>query len=300
MEHAMISLEDVIGRIDEWKNKQVEVQELTEGLTNHNFKVTVGAQSYVVRIPGSGSDVFVDRDKELHNTVSASDVGVGAKVLYSFKSDYVIITEFLEGTVMSPESFKREDVILRTVQAIKEVNTKGSFVSHFVMFEKYDEYREIVKKHSIRLPDNFDEAEDMVRRVQRRFVRNMPELVSCHNDLLAENFIDQGNRMRIIDWELSGLNDPCFELGDFSVEQGFNESENTLIIETYFGHFDEQKYARMNVYKYMADVLWTLWAVIQDHFSVLDFDYWEYGINRFDRAMNAFNSENFLKWLEIA
>jgi thiamine kinase-like enzyme len=300
MEHAMISLEDVIGRIDEWKNKQVEVQELTEGLTNHNFKVTVGAQSYVVRIPGSGSDVFVDRDKELHNTVSASDVGVGAKVLYSFKSDYVIITEFLEGTVMSPESFKREDVILRTVQAIKEVNTKGSFVSHFVMFEKYDEYREIVKKNSIRLPDNFDEAEDMVRRVQRRFVRNMPELVSCHNDLLAENFIDQGNRMRIIDWELSGLNDPCFELGDFSVEQGFNESENTLIIETYFGHFDEQKYARMNVYKYMADVLWTLWAVIQDHFSVLDFDYWEYGINRFDRAMNAFNSENFLKWLEIA
>jgi len=296
----MISIDDVIGRVDEWKNKQVEIQELTEGLTNHNFKVTVGTQSYVVRIPGSGSDVFVDRDKELHNTLSASDVGVGARVFYSFKSDYAIITEFLEGKVMSPESFKRKDVIFRTVQAIKEVNTKGNFVSHFVMFEKFDEYREIVKKHTIRLPDNFDEAEDIVRRVQRRFVRNMPKLVSCHNDLLAENFIDQGNRMRIIDWELSGLNDSCFELGDFSVEQGFNESEDKLIIETYFGHFDEQKYARMNVYKYMADVLWTLWAVIQNHFSVLDFDYWEYGMNRFDRAMNAFDSENFLKWLEIA
>jgi thiamine kinase-like enzyme len=300
MEHEMISIGDVIKRVEEWKNKQVEIQELTEGLTNHNYKVTVDNRSYVVRIPGSGTDVFVDRDKELHNTLSASDVGVGAKVFYSFKSDHVIIIEFLKGKVMSPESFKGNDVITRTVKAIKEVNTKGNFVSNFVMFDKFDEYHEIVKKHTIKLPDNFNEAENIVRKVESRFLRNMPKLVSCHNDLLAENFIDQGNRMRIIDWELSGLNDPCFELGDFSVEQGFNENENKLIIETYFGHFDEQKYARMNVYKYMADVLWTLWAVIQNHFSVIDFDFWEYGLNRFNRAMNAFNSADFPKWLEIA
>ena len=135
--------------------------------------------------------------------------------------------------------------------------------------------------------------------MRERFTKHMPELVSCHNDLLGENFIDQGDRMRIIDWELAGLNEPCFELGDFSVEQGFDESEDRLIIETYFGKFDEQKFARMNIYKYMADILWTFWAVIQNHLSTLDFNFWEYGVNRFTRAMDAFDSDDFAKWFEI-
>lgn len=295
----MITIDDVISRVEEWKNKQVEIQELTEGITNYNYKVTVDDQCYVVRIPGTGSDIFIGRDVELHNTLSSSDVGVGAHVFHFFESDHVIVSEFIEGTVMSPESFRSKDAIVRAVKAIKEVNTKGNFISRFVMFEKFDEYREIVKKHSIRIPDTFDEAEIVVSRVRERFMRNMPELLSCHNDLLAENFIDQGDRMRIIDWELSGLNDPCFELGDFSVEQGFDESEDNLIIETYFGKFDEQKFARMNIYKYMADVLWTLWAVIQNHISTLDFDYWEYGLKRFTRAMNAFHSDDFPEWFEI-
>lgn len=295
----MTTIDDVIGRIKEWKNKQVEIHELTEGLTNHNYKVTVGDQHYLVRIPGTGSEIFIDRDTELHNTLSASDTGIGKRIFYFFESDNIIVTEFIEGTVMSPEAFRNKEVIVRAVKAIKEVNTKGNFISRFIMFEKFDKYYEIVKKHSIRIPDNFDEAETIVNRVRDRFTRNMPELLSCHNDLLAENFIDQGDRMRIIDWELSGLNDPCFELGDFSVEQGFDEIEDKLIVEIYFGKFDEQKFARMNIYKYMADILWTLWADIQNHLSTLEFDFWEYGLNRFNRAMNAFHSDDYAKWFDI-
>ena len=128
----------------------------------------------------------------------------------------------------------------------------------------------------------------------------MTELLSCHNDLLAENFIDQGDQMRIIDWELSGLNDPCFELGDFSIEQEFDEEDDRIIIETYFGGFDERLFARMNIYKSMADILWTLWAMIQNHYSALDFDYWGYGTVRFERAMNALNGSEFAHWLKIA
>jgi len=105
--------------------------------------------------------------------------------------------------------------------------------------------------------------------------------------------------MSIIDWELSGLNEPCFELGDFSVEQGYGEEEDRIIIETYFGSFDERNFARMSVYKYMADILWTLWAVIQNHCSTLDFDFWEYGMNRFNRAMDAFETQDFGRWIEL-
>lgn len=296
----MKSIENVISMVDEWQGKEVDVKEITEGITNKNYKVTVEGKSYVVRIPGEGTDLFIDRDVELHNMLSASDVGVGAYVFRSFDSDYVIITEFIQGRVMSQDLFKQKDTIIRAVEAIKEVNHSASFISQFIMFDKFDEYQHIVKKHSITTPDNFNDAVKVVDAVREKFVKNMPKLVSCHNDLLSENFIDQGKRMRIIDWELSGLNEPCFELGDFSVEQGFDEEEDTLIIETYFGKFDEQKFARMNIYKYMADILWTLWAVIQNHLSSLYFDYWNYGLARFHRAMNAFNTEAFHNWLKIA
>jgi thiamine kinase-like enzyme len=256
---------------------------------------------YVIRIPGHGSDIFIKRDVELHNTLSASEVGVGAHVFYAFESDYVIISEFLNGSTMSVDSFRgNRSAIVRAVEAIKAVNKKAQFISEFIMFNKFDDYMAIVQNNSIRVPQDFDEGRRVVERVRERFEGSIPELASCHNDLLAENFIDQGDRMRIIDWELSGLNEVCFELGDFSVEQGFSEEEDRLIVKTYFGRFDEQKYARMNVYKYMADMLWTLWAVIQNHFSQLDFDYWDYGMNRFNRAMRAFHREEFGRWLDRA
>ncbi len=296
----MPDIDEVINRVDEWKGKKVDISELTEGLTNSNYKITVEGKSFVARIPGHGSDIFIDRDVELHNTLSASDIGVGARVFHSFESDYIIIAEFIQGNVMSKEAFSDKDVIKRAVQSIKTVNTGATFVSRFVMFDKFEEYMRIVRTHSIKIPVNFSEAEQFVITVGKKFKKNMPELLSCHNDLLAENFIDQGDRMRIIDWELSGLNDPCFELGDFSVEQEFDEEVDRIIIESYFGEFDEGKFARTSIYKSMADILWTLWAMIQNHFSTLEFDYWQYGIERFNRAMSAMNGKEFEKWLKMA
>jgi thiamine kinase-like enzyme len=294
----MKTIEEVINMVEEWKDKQVETERLTEGLTNINYKVNVNGKSYVVRIPGENTDIFIDREVELCNTIAASEVGVGAHVIKYFKPEYIVIMEFLDGKVMSADSFKNHDYIAEAVKAIKKVNTEANFTSKFIMFEKFDNYLDIVKEHNIKIPKDFYKLHPVVKNVRDKFSKTMLNLVSCNNDLLAENFIEQNGNMRIIDWELSGLNDPCFELGDFAVEQGFGFPEDKLVIETYFGKFYEDKYARMNIYKYMADILWTLWASIQNHISNIDFDYWEYGMNRFNRAMNAIDSEEWENWLK--
>ena len=293
----MKDIHDVIKMVDDWKDKEYAIKELTKGITNKNFKVTIEGKSYVVRIPGKGSDVFIDREVEYHNTLAVSEVGVGALIYEYFKPDYIAIAEFIDGEVMSVPSFEDKERIVKAIMAIKRVNMRGKFTSKFIMFDKFDEYFELIRKHNIKVPENFGEALVFVNRVRGKFLKTMPELAACHNDLLAENFIDQGERMRIIDWELSGINDVCFELGDFSVEQEFGEDEDVLMIETYFGNFDEKKCARMSLYKSMADILWTLWAAIQNHFSELEFDFWEYGMNRFNRAMIALNSDNFSRWI---
>jgi thiamine kinase-like enzyme len=297
----MTTIDDVINRVVEWQNRDVTIQELTAGLTNSNYKVTVDGKSYVIRIPGQGSDIFIDREVELHNLLSASEVGVGAHVFHAYKSDFVIVAEFLHGTTMSIDEFKgNRDAVVRAVQAIRKINKEGSFISEFIMFPMFDHYMDIVQQHNMKMPANFDEGIFFVNETRKRFMDSMPVLAPCHNDLLAENFIDQGDVMRIIDWEFSGLNDVCFELGDFSIEQGFAEDVDRIIVETYFGYFDEQKFARMNVYKYMADMLWSLYGYIQNHFSELDYDFWEYGMNRFNRAMQAFHGGEFSRWLQIA
>jgi thiamine kinase-like enzyme len=296
----MTDLGGVIDKIDEWKGKSLDVEELTAGITNKNYKVTIEGKSYVVRIPGAGTDLFIQRDIELHNTLEASRVGVGARVFKYFKESCIVISEFIHGEVMSVQRFQDPSRILRAVRAIFQVNNEAEFTSEFIMFDKFRDYHFLVQEHSMKLPDQFNDAVKIVRKVEKRFKVNMPALLSCHNDLLAENFIDMGDKMRIIDWELSGRNEPCFELGDFSVEQGFGDDVDTMIIENYFGQFDESKYARMKIYKSMADLLWTLWAMIQNHYSKLEFDFWAYGINRFNRAMNAVNSGDFSRWLAVA
>jgi len=291
-------IKDVIPLVDKWKGMEADIVELTEGITNKNYKVTVNEKSYIVRIPGEGTELFIDREVELHNMLSASNSGVGAHIFKYFRPDYIVISDFIDGKVMSAESFKNKNLIIKALEAIKKINTEGKFTSTFIMFDYFDTYLQLTKNHSMKMPNNFTDAEKIVDKVREKFLKNMPELAPCHNDLLAENFIDQGDRMRIIDWEFSGMNDPCFEIGDFSVEQGFGEDEDTLIIETYFGAFDESKFARMSIYKSMADILWTLYAMIQNHFSKIDFDHWEYGIKRFNRAMNNMHSDKFSQWLK--
>jgi len=291
------SIEDVIGKVDEWKGKNVTYKFLPGGLTNKNYKLYVNGESYVVRIPGQKTDIFIDREVELHNTISASNTGIGARVFKYFKPDYIIITGFIDGNLMSSDSLRgSNDRIVKAVRSIKKIHTNADFISRFVMFDKFRNYIAIVKKHGMKLPEGFKDAKLVVEDIEKVFRKEAPKLVPCHNDLLAENFIETGDTMRIIDWELSGMNDPCFDLGDFSVEIGFNEEQDRLIIETYFGEFREDRFCWLNIYKYMADILWTLWAIIQHNLSDIDFDYWEYGMNRFNRAMKAINSESFKYW----
>ncbi len=295
---VMITVDNIIKSIPEWKRKSVSYEIIPGGLTNKNYKVTVNGRMYVIRIPGQGTEIFINREVELHNTISASDIGIGAQLYNFFKPDYVIVVEFIKGRLMSSEILRTDnECLIKAVKAIREVHNRGKFISYFIMFDKFKDYYRIVKENRMELPEKFDDAKRMVEYVEGLFKKKNPPLVSCHNDLLAENFIEQKDKMRIIDWELSGLNDPCFDLGDFSVEQGLNDVQDETVIKTYYGSFKEDKYCWLKIYKYMADILWTLWAVIQNNTSDIKFDYWRYGLKRFERAMNAINSDNFKYWL---
>jgi thiamine kinase-like enzyme len=124
--------------------------------------------------------------------------------------------------------------------------------------------------------------------------------VSCHNDLLCENFIDDGRCLRIVDYELSGNNDPAFDLGNTAQEASLDDPLRAILCEAYFGRTDRQQLARMNLFALMSDVGWTLWGAIQAKISTLDFDFTDYYVTRWNRAVAVMESDRFDRWLREA
>ena len=168
------------------------------------------------------------------------------------------------------------------------------------MFRLIEEYLRIVEEHDVRIPADYRERLPQLGDIERAVRVGALPSVSCHNDLLCENFIDDGHGLRIVDYELSGNNDPCFDLGNTAQEAGFDDGLRAVLCEAYFGRLDPQQLARMNLFALMSDIGWTLWGAIQAKISTLDFDFTDYYTARWNRALTVIESDRFEGWLREA
>lgn len=296
-----ITIEEVVQKIDDWRNKQVEIQEMTGGLTNKNFRVDVEGQSFFVRIPGADTELLaVDRDSEYHSSKAAADVGVGPKVLYHLPDHKVMVLEFLKGETMSIETLQGPGMPARIAQSLKKLHAGARCLNDFNMFRLVEFYMGIVEEHGVRIPDDYRPRMSVLGEIERALQVNSLDSVPCNNDLLAENYIDDGQMLWLIDFEYSGDNDPCFELGNTCQEQQYNQDQYAELCAAYFGETRRHLLARMYLYSVMSDFGWTLWGSIQNKISKLDYDFWEYAMGRWERALGMLDSNEFSKWLEDA
>ena len=296
-----ITIEEVVQKIDDWRNKQIEIQEMTGGLTNKNFRVDVEGQSFFVRIPGADTELLaVDRDSEYHSSKAAADVGVGPKVLYHLPDHKVMVLEFLKGETMSIETLQGPGMPARIAQSLKKLHGGARCLNDFNMFRLVEFYMGIVEEHGVRIPDDYRPRMSVLGEIERALQVNSLDSVPCNNDLLAENYIDDGQMLWLIDFEYSGDNDPCFELGNTCQEQQYNEDQYAELCAAYFGETRRHLLARMYLYSVMSDFGWTLWGSIQNKISKLDYDFWEYAMGRWERALGMLDSNEFSKWLEDA
>jgi thiamine kinase-like enzyme len=296
-----ITIEEVIQLVDEWSGKQAEIKEMTGGLTNKNFRVDIDGKSHFVRVPGASTELLaVDRDNEYHSSKAAADAGVGPKVLYHLSDHKVMILEFLKGETMSIESLAAPGMPTRMAQSIKKLHAGSKCLSEFNMFRLIEFYMGIVKEHDVRIPGEYRDRMSILSRIETAVLKNALPAVPSNNDLLAENYIDDGQMLWLIDYEYSGNNDPCFELGNTCQEQQYNEDQYAELCGAYFGETRRHLMARMYLFSIMSDFGWTLWGAIQNKISTLDFDFWEYTTGRWERSLGMLDSNKFPKWLEDA
>lgn len=299
VDSIMAIIDEVVSKIEDWKGKAVDVLPLSGGLTNTNFKVEVDGTPYFVRVPGKGTELLaVDRANEFHNTLAAAQAGVGPKVLYHLPEYDVMVLEFLNGKTMSKDSLNGPGMPTRMAYAIRQLHAGPRFLTDFNMFRLTEFYLRICADRDVRIPDGYLDRMPAVRRIEKAMSVHPLPAVPCNNDLLAENYIDDGKQLWLIDYEYSGNNDPTFELGNTCQEMQFDEARIHEVCAAYFGEATPARIARMKLNMIMSDVGWGLWAAIQAKISQIEFDFWGWAIERWGRAVEKMNSAGFPAWLE--
>lgn len=298
----MSVIEEVAEKIEDWDGKDISIQPLSGGLTNTNYKVMVDGTPYFVRVPGESTELLaIDRKNEYHNTKAAGKAGVAPKIVHHLPDHDVMVIEFLDGTTMSKDSLNQDGMPTRMAEAIKKLHAGPRFYSDFNMFRLTEYYLSLCGERDIKTPDGYDKRMGTVKHIEKAMNAKPLTTVPCNNDLLAENYIDDGKQLWLIDYEYSGNNDPTFELGNTCQEMQFNDEQIAEVCAAYFGEARVDMIARMKLNMIMSDVGWGLWAAIQARISSIDFDFWGWAIERWSRAVEKMDSSEFEGWLvEVA
>ena len=284
-------------RVALWKGRSVDISPLSGGLTNENYLVEVDGQKYVMRLPGQSTELLsIDRANEVFNTKAAATTGIGPRVLEHVAGVDVMVLEFIPGPTMSARTLQSPAMAARMAQSFHRLHAAPRFLQDFNMFRLIERYLRIVEEQGVTIPSDYRDWMPTVGEIERAVsVHALPQ-ASCHNDLLCENFIDDSSALRIVDYELSGNNDPCFDLGNTAQEAEFDQDQRAALCDAYFGKPDRQQLARMNLFALMSDVGWTLWGAIQAKISAVDYDFNAYYSGRWERALEVLRSDQLARW----
>jgi len=258
------------------------------GLTNQVYRVDCGERRYALRLPGKGTEEYIDREVEMHNARVAARAGVSAEVIHADSDSGVMLTVYIDDSVtMTPAEFaRREGSAARAGEALRRMHEfPEAFRFRFELFAMIDDYLAILDQRKAELPPGYATVVESAAPVRAALQRHPAQLAPCHCDPLCENFLDDGERMWIVDWEYSGMNDPLWDLGDLSVEAGFSAAQDMEMMRAYCAREPlPAEVGRMVIYKAMCDLLWTLWGLIQHSDGNPAEDFWAYSIGRFERC----------------
>lgn len=267
------------------------------GTTNLVFRIDAGAARYVLRLPGKGTEEYINRAHEAQAAREAARVDVSPAVLHVDLSTGVMVSRLVDDAVtMTPQAFRtRSGAPGRAGEVLRRLHrSDAAFSFRFELFAMIEDYLKVLAGKETTLPAGYHDVVQESRDARAALDAHALPLVACHCDPLCENFLDTGERMWLVDWEYSGMNDPLWDLGDVSVEAAFDAAQDEQLMRAYFGgEARPAERGRIVIYKAMCDLLWTLWGLIQHANQNPADDFWAYSITRFGRCTALMASPEF-------
>jgi thiamine kinase-like enzyme len=290
-------------RVPELAGVELTLTALSGGITNRNFLVALAgrADRYVIRLAGNDTHLLgISREVEHAATVAAAGVGVGPEVTAFIRPDGYLVTRFIEGSPVSDEMVHRPETLRRVGESLRRIHDGPPIPGLFVPFRIVEAYRALAAARGVPIPPEYAFAQSIARRIELAFLSNPVELRPCHNDLLNANFIDDGARIRIVDWEYAGMGDPFFDLGNFSVNHGLTADEDAEVLRAYEGEVARPRLARLTLMRTMSDFREAMWGVLQQGISTLDVDFVAYAGEHFERLIGNATTPAFERALREA
>jgi len=292
-------LKDIVSRIPVFENLQ-SITPLGGGLTNMNYKVDTLKGIYVLRISDSTSSLLgINRENERVNTAKAHEAGVGAALIDSLPKENALVIDWIEAKTLHAEDIKSSPVLLtRIAAALLQLHSAPLFQGNFYFSNIRKKYLDTVLNNHYFLPAEYLYYESLILDLEAALSINPEPLVSCNNDLLAENFMDDGKKIWIIDYEYAGLNEASFDIGNLASETGLNNEQLELLCDAYWQKHLPGKIARAKAWSMIARFGWTLWASIQEAVSPIDFDFRTWGMKKWNSLLPELNGNHYNLVLE--
>jgi thiamine kinase-like enzyme len=290
-------------RVPELAGVKLTLTALSGGITNRNFLVAVTGRTdrYVIRLAGNDTHLLgISREVEHAATVAAAGVGVGPEVTAFIRPEGYLVTRFIEGSPVSDEAVHHAATQVRVGESLRRIHDGPPIPGLFIPFRIVEAYRALAAARGVVIPPEYELAQSFARRIELAFLSNPVELRPCHNDLLNANFIDDGTRIRIVDWEYAGMGDPFFDLGNFSVNHGLTPDEDIVVLRAYEGEARPERLARLTLMRTMSDFREAMWGVLQQGISTLDVDFVAYAGEHFDRLIRNATAPSFERALREA
>jgi thiamine kinase-like enzyme len=276
-------------RLPELAGRDLTLTQLSGGITNRNYLVApaTGTDRYVIRLAGNDTHLLgISREVEHAATVAAAGVGVGPEVTAFIRPEGYLVTRFIEGRAV-PETEAREPAMLaRIAQALRRIHDGPAIPGLFIPLRIVEAYRALAMARGVRIPPEYEVAQWASRRIELALLAAPVELRPCHNDLLNANFIYDGERIRIVDWEYAGMGDPFFDLGNFSINHNLAPDEDAMLLAEYDGGaVAPARLARLGLMRVVSDFREAMWGVLQQGISSLEVDFVAYAAEHFDRLL---------------
>ena len=276
-----------------WPGGVGAVEPLSGGITNRNFKVELAdGDTVVLRIGGKDTELLgIDRHVEHIATRTAAAAGLGPEVVAFVEPEGYLVTRFVEGAPVPEDDVRRPETLRAIAASLLRLHDGPAIAGRFDSFRVVEAYAATAATRGVGLPAGYAAAKEVADRIER--ARGPQPLVPCHNDLLNANFIADGDRIWIVDWEYAGMGDRFFDLANFSVNHQLSDEQNAELLRAYFGEVREGDMRALTLMRFMSDFREAMWGVVQQAVSELDFDFVDYAATHFERLRRTADDPAF-------
>ena len=295
-----LTVDEAIARVPQWTDADdLKISSLDGGITNSNFRVDVGGESFALRIAGTGTDKLgINREHEYAANLAAGKLGIAPEVIYVIRPEGYLITRFINARPFPVEEITQPENIRQVMELVSKIHSMPEIPGEFSAFSTVENYAEIAHKYNVELPEKFDFLMERSHEAENAINITPEQLRPCHNDLLNANFLINDEQIYVLDWEYAGMGDIFFDLANFSTNHELSEEQDRWELECYFGEVTEKQMAHLNIMKVMSLFREAMWGIVQIGISELDFDYREYANKFFVRVFDTINDPRWDQWIK--